>query len=120
MATNKFTIMPMPIWPKPLTKLVSRLQLDRRSRRESKRIAREIYPTLWENVRRKMAGSSEKGLHDYAKVRAAQLSQEHIDSLMQAEPHLSGAFATSVLVKSTERALKMIQSNLASARRSAA
>jgi hypothetical protein len=39
---------------------------------------------------------------------------------MQAEPHLSGAFAASVLVRSTERASRMVQSALASARRSAA
>ena len=110
----------MSVWPQSLARLVSQCQLDQRVRRESKRIAREIYPVLWENVRRKMASSSEKELHAYAKVRAAQLSQEHIDSLMQAEPGLSGAFAASVLVKSTERGLKMIQSALASARRSAA
>ena len=110
----------MPMWSHLLTKLISRCQLDWRVRRESKRIAREIYPVLWENVRRKMTGLNEKELHAYAKVRAAQLSQEQIDSLMQAEPHLPGVFASRLLVKATNRALRLITANLANTRRSAA
>jgi len=110
----------MQIWPPSFARFVSRCQLDRRVKREAKRIAGEIYPALWESVRRKMAGSSEKELRAYAKVRAAQLSQLQIDALMQPEPHLSGAFATRVLIQSTERALRMIQVAVEAAHRSAA
>jgi hypothetical protein len=109
----------MPNWPRPLTKLISRLQLNWRIRREAKRIAREIYPSLWENVRRKVASSNEKELHAYAKLRAAQLSQVRIDSLMLAEPNLSGAFAAQLLVASINRAMRLVLATLASARRSA-
>lgn len=103
-----------------LKNIFSKLRLARRIRRESKRIAGEIYPTLWENVRRKVASSTQKELHTYAKVRAAQLSQERIDTLMLAEPHLSGAFATRLLVASTDRAMRLVLATVASARRSAA
>jgi hypothetical protein len=110
----------MPVWPRPVASLISNYQLNRWISRESKRIAGEIYPSLWESVRRKMADSSAKELNAYAKVRTAQLSQERIDALMLAEPHLSGAFASRLLVSCTDRALRQLAVNLTNARRSAA
>jgi hypothetical protein len=110
----------MPVWPNPVVRLISSYQLNRRISRESKRIAGEIHPALWESVRRKTAGSSGKELNAYAKIRTAQLSQERIDALMLTEPHLSGAFASRLLVSSTNRALKLLAMNLANASRSAA
>jgi hypothetical protein len=86
----------------------------------SVRIARTIYPTLWENVRRKIPSTNGTDLTEYAKVRAAQLAQEHVDAVMQANPALSGAFATRLLLKSTERAVNSVLDAVANARRAAA
>jgi hypothetical protein len=86
----------------------------------SVRIARTIYPTLWENVRRKIPNTSGTELAEYANVRAAQLAQEHVDSIMQANPTLSGAFATRLVAKSTERAVSSVLAAVANARRAAA
>jgi len=84
------------------------------------RIARTIYPTLWENVRRKIPHTSATELTEYAKVRAAQLAQEQVDAIMQANPALSGAFATRLVLKSTERAVTSVLAAVANARRAAA
>ena len=86
----------------------------------SVRIARAIYPTLWENVRRKIPHTSTTELTEYAKVRAAQLAQEQVDAIMQANPALSGAFATRLLLKSTQRAVTSVLAAVANARRAAA
>ena len=86
----------------------------------SVRIARTIYPTLWENVRRKIPNTSGTKLMEYAKVRAAQLAQEQVDVIMQANPALSGAFATRLLLKSTDRAVNSVLEAVADARRAAA
>jgi hypothetical protein len=86
----------------------------------SVRIARSIYPTLWENVRRKMPNTTATDLTEYAKVRAAQLAQEQVDAIMQANPALSGAFATRLLLKSTDRAVNSVLEAVADARRAAA
>ena len=86
----------------------------------SVRIARTIYPALWENVRRKIPNSSGPNLTEYAKVRAAQLAQEQVDVMMHANPALSGAFATWLLLKSTDRAVKLVLESVANARRAAA
>jgi hypothetical protein len=86
----------------------------------SARIARTIYPALWENVRRKIPVARGTGLTEYAKVRAAQLAQEQVDVIMQANPALSGAFATRLLVKSTDRAVNLVLVAVANARRAAA
>ena len=59
-------------------------------------------------------------LTEYAKVRAAQLAQEQVDVIMQANPALSGAFATRLLLKSTERAVNLVLEAVANARRAAA
>jgi hypothetical protein len=110
----------MASWPHSVVLAIGRWRLEWRIQRESAVIAREIHSALWESVRRKIAGLSENDLTDYAKVRAAQLSQERVDCLMQADPELSGAFATRLLLKSTERATELVLSAVASARRSAA
>jgi hypothetical protein len=86
----------------------------------SVRIARTIYPPLWENVRRKIPNTSGTELTEYAKVRAAQLAQEQVDAVMQANPALSGAFATRLLLKSTERAVNSVLEAVADARSAAA
>jgi hypothetical protein len=85
----------------------------------SVRIARAIYPTLWAHVRRKIPNTSGTELAEYAKVRAAQLAQEHVDAVMQANPALSGAFATRLLLKSTDRAVNSVLEAVANARRAA-
>ena len=84
------------------------------------RIARTIYPALWENVRRKIPATSGTELTEYAKVRAAQLAQEQVDAIMQANPALSGAFATQLLLRSTDRAVNYVLGAVANARRAAA
>jgi hypothetical protein len=86
----------------------------------SVRIARSIYPTLWENVRRKIPNTSKTDLKEYAKVRAAQLAQEQVDIIMQANPALSGSFATRLVLKSTDRAVNYVLGAVANARRAAA
>ena len=86
----------------------------------SGRIARNIYPTLWENVRRKIPNTSGTDLTEYAQVRAAQLAQEQVDVIMQANPALSGAFAARLLLRSTERAVNFVLEAIAKARRAAA
>jgi hypothetical protein len=107
-------------WPHSVVSAIGRWRLKWRASRESVIIAREIYPTLWENVRRKIASTSEIDLTAYAKMRAAQLSQERVDSLMQANPALSGTFATQLLLKATGRATDLVMAAVTSARRSAA
>jgi hypothetical protein len=84
------------------------------------RIARMIYPVLWENVRRKIPILNGTELAEYARVRAAQLAQEQVDDIMQANPALSGAFATQLLLKTTDRAVDAVLAAVAKARRSAA
>ena len=86
----------------------------------SVRIARTIYPALWENVRRKIPDTSGTDLMEYAKVRAAQLAQEQVDDIMQANPALSGAFATRLLLRSTDRAVHLVLDSVANAHRAAA
>jgi hypothetical protein len=86
----------------------------------SVRIARAIYPTLWENVRRKIPNSSGADLTEYATVRAAQLAQEQVDAVMQGNPTLSGTFATHLLLKSTDRAVSSVLAAVATARRAVA
>jgi hypothetical protein len=86
----------------------------------SARIARNIYPTLWENVRRKIPNTSGTDLTEYAKVRAAQLAQEQVDAIMHANASLSGAFATRLLLKSTDRAVYAVLEAVANVRRAAA
>jgi hypothetical protein len=83
-------------------------------------IARTIYPTLWENVRRKIPNTSGTELAEYANVRAAQLAQEQVDAIMQANPALSGTFAMRLVLKSTERAVNSVLEAVANARRAAA
>jgi hypothetical protein len=86
----------------------------------SVRIARTIYPALWESVRRKIPNTSVTDLTEYAKVRAAQLAQERVDVVMQANPALSGAFATRLVLKSTDRAVNYVLGAVANARCAAA
>lgn len=86
----------------------------------SVRIARMIYTALWESVRRKIPGTSAAELTEYAKVRAAQLAQDQVDVIMHANPALSGAFATRLLLRSTDRAVDSVLEAVANARRAAA
>ena len=86
----------------------------------SVRIASTIYPALWESVCRKMPHTQATDLTEYAKVRAAQLAQEQVDVIMKANPALSGAFATRLLLKSTDRAVNSVLEAVANARRAAA
>jgi hypothetical protein len=110
----------MNVWLNTVFSAMGRWRRERRINRESLRIAREIYAPLWEDVRRKVASNNENDLIAYAKVRAAQLSQERVDSLMQTNPGFSGAFATRLLVKSTDRATDLVLSAAARARHTAA
>lgn len=88
-----------------------------RAQWQAVRIARDIYPALWENVRRKIPVTSGADLSEYAKVRAAQLAQQQVDAVMQANPKLSGAFATLLLLKTTDRAVNSVLEAVADARR---
>jgi hypothetical protein len=107
-------------WQYSIASAFERLRAEWRIKRESVRIARTIYPPLWENVRRKIPGTSGSDLTVYAKVRAAQLAQEKVDVIMQANPALSGTFATRLLLKSTDRAVDSVLAAVANARRAAA
>jgi hypothetical protein len=91
-----------------------------RAQWRSVRIARTIYPALWESVRRKIPNTNETDLAEYAKVRAAQLAQQQVDVIMQANLALSGAFATRLLIKSTDRAVNLVLEAVTNARRAAA
>jgi len=107
-------------WPHSVVAALRRWRVERQTNREAISIAREIYPALWENVRRKIGSTSENDLKDYAKVRAAQLSQERIDARMQANRALPGAYATQLLIKATGHAMDLVLKAAASAKRSAA
>jgi hypothetical protein len=107
-------------WQYSIASAFERLRAEWRIKRESVRIARTIYLPLWENVRRKIPGTSVSDLTVYAKVRAAQLAQEQVDAIMQANPELPGAFATRLLLKSTARAVDSVLNAVANARRAAA
>ena len=65
---------------------VARWRLERRIKRESMRISSEIFPTLWENVRRKITSDNKNELTAYIKTRAAQLSQERVEGLATPRP----------------------------------
>jgi hypothetical protein len=84
------------------------------------RIARAIYPALWEIVRRKIPGTNETEFAQYSKAGAAQLAQEQVVAIMQENSALSGVCATRLLLRSTERAVKVVLAAVANARRSAA
>jgi hypothetical protein len=107
-------------WQYSITSAIERLRAEWRIKRESVRIARTIYPPLWENVRRKIPNTSGSDLMVYAKVRAVQLAQEQVDVIIQANPALSGAFATRRLLNSTDRAVNSVLDAVANARRAAA
>jgi hypothetical protein len=107
-------------WQYSIASAFERLRAEWRIKRESVRIARTIYPHLWENVRRKIPGTNASDLTAYAKVRAAQLAQEQVDVFVQANSALPGAFATRLLLKSTDRAVDSVMVAVASARRVAA
>ena len=101
----------------PLLQLLGNWKRNRRLKRIARQIASNVYPSLWEHVRRKLADSSDSDLLAYAKVRAAQLSQPSVDTVMQDDPTLSGAFATELLLRSTELATARVSTALAGARR---
>ena len=107
-------------WSRTLATAVERWRLKRRMNHQAFSIAREIQPPLWENVRRKIANSSEKELTAYAKVRAAQLSQECVDTIMRENPTLSGAYATELLVKATNRASNAVLATATNTRQTSA
>jgi hypothetical protein len=105
-----------------LASTFERLRTEWRIKCESGRIARKIYPALWESVRRKITDTTaiENDLIAYAKVRAAQLAQEHVDAIMKVNPALSGIFATELLLTTTDRAVNSVLKAVANARRPAA
>jgi len=81
-------------------------QTGRHVNRESVRISQEIYPTLWEDVCRKLPSSSQTELAEYANIRAAQLAQPHVDMLLKQCTSLDGVFGSVLVVKSSERAAR--------------
>ncbi len=94
-----------------ISSAIQRWQLRRRVNRAAKKIAREIYPELWENVRRKLTPKiNHAEVASYARVRAAQLSQERVDLLMQANLEFSGDLASRVVVRSAEIATGLVVS----------
>jgi hypothetical protein len=107
-------------WQYSIVSAFERLRDEWRIKLESVRIARMIYPALWESVRRKIPYTSETDLTVYANMRAAQLVQEQVDVIMQANPALSGAFATRLLLKTVDRAVNSVLEAVANARRAAA
>ena len=110
----------MEAWGQGVVAVIGRWRLERRIHRESMRIAGEIYPALWESVRRKIASVSRQELAAYAKIRAAQLTQEKVDALMQENVTLTGEFAARLLLLSTEQAARQALAAAASLRRPAA
>jgi hypothetical protein len=79
---------------------------DRHVNRESVRISQEVYPTLWEDVCRKLPSTSQAELTEYANIRAAQLVQPHVDALLKQYTALGGVFGSRLVVKSSERAAR--------------
>ena len=57
-------------WQYSIVSAFERLRAEWRIKLESVRIARMIYPALWESVRRKIPDTSETDLNVYAKMRA--------------------------------------------------
>lgn len=107
-------------WSHTLATAVGRWRSKRRMNHQAFSIAREIQPALWENVRRKIANSSAEELTAYARVRAAQLSQECVDIIMRENPTLAGAYATELLVKATDRASNAVFAMATNARQTTA
>jgi hypothetical protein len=107
-------------WQYSIASAFERLWAELRIKRQTVRIARLIFPSLWESVRRKIPDSNGTELAAYAGVRAAQLAQEQVDIVMQANSALSGAFAARLLTKSTARAVNQVMDAVANARRTAA
>lgn len=93
---------------------IANWRTDRQVKRESVRISQAIYPTLWEDVCRKLPTSSRTELAEYANIRAAQLVQPHVDTLVKQYTNLDGVFGSVLVVKSSERA---VRSTLAAALR---
>lgn len=107
-------------WTHSAVSAIGRWRLGRKMNREALTIAREVYQALWECVLRKIPGATEEDLAAYAKVRAAQLSQERVDELMRANPALPGVYATQLLLKATDRAVDLALAAAAKVRSSAA
>ncbi len=61
--------------------------------RRSTRIARLIFPTLWESAKHKIGSGREhrSDLNEYAKSRGAQLAQAHVDEFVASNPRFSSA-----------------------------
>ena len=95
-------------WSHWTVSALTRWRLEWRVKRESARIARVIYPALLESVRRKLPSTSLAELTEYAGVRAAQLSQERVDSIMRGNSELPGTFATRILLKSVEQSTNSV------------
>jgi hypothetical protein len=94
---------------------IQTLRFNLRARRESRRIATQIQPKLWEDVRRKLPGTSRQELANYAQVRAAQLIQPRVDALLTRHRALPGLFGTLLLTRTTERAVEGIMRSVARA-----
>lgn len=89
--------------------------------RASVKMAEEVYPCLWENVRRKVATCTTRELTEYANVRAAQLCYAKLDQFMIADETRSGEFASSLIARSTARLVATVLAAVAvQTRRSAA
>lgn len=92
------------------------LRLRWRLWREGTRIANLISGRLWEDARRRMATAELAKLYEYAEVRAAQLAQPEIDNLLRSNTELSGDFGSSLLLRTTHRAVRRTLARLAKAR----
>jgi len=93
--------------------VLSKWRLERRLNRDASRIAEAVFPELWENVRKKLADKGVADLVAYARLRAAQIVQPHVERIVLADPSLAGADANRLILKSaaiaTESALGAVQ-----------
>jgi hypothetical protein len=107
-------------WQHSIASAFEHLRAEWRIKRESVRVARTIYPALWESDRRKIPDTNRTELTAYTSVRAAQLAQVEVDVIMRANRTLPGSFATRLLSKSADRATNLVIDAVANARRAAA
>ncbi len=92
----------------------------RRLRRCSVKIVHDVYPELLINVRRKTgAFKNQYEMEEYAQVRAVQLSHKRVDQLVKANPNLTGEFANTLLLNSSQLAATLVLTATSQAKRAA-
>ncbi len=105
-------------WKQSLVNVFFGWRSARRVKQVAKTIAGEVQPDLWESVRRKISGGvkHQTELHDYAHVRATQLTHQRVDAMIRSDPTMSGAFANQVILKASELAVRDVLAAAANAK----